>query len=67
MHPRRADGPGSGLVFHSLLLHGTAENCSAQPRRAITMSYMRTASRYTGEAPKPAYLRISGVDVPGGV
>jgi ectoine hydroxylase-related dioxygenase (phytanoyl-CoA dioxygenase family) len=59
--------PGSGMFFHSLLLHGTAENRSAQPRRAIAMSYMMTESRYTGEAPKPDYLRISGADVPGGV
>ena len=26
--------PGSGLFFHSLLAHGTAENRSAMPRRA---------------------------------
>ena len=59
--------PGTGLFFHSLLLHGTAENTSPQPRRAITMSYMAAEYRYTGKAPKPEYLRISGVDVPGGV
>ncbi len=59
--------PGSGLFFHSLVLHGTAENRSAQPRRAVTMTYMATASRYTSQAPKPDYLRISGVEVPGGV
>ncbi|MDE2994294.1 MAG: phytanoyl-CoA dioxygenase family protein [Chloroflexota bacterium] len=59
--------PGSGLFFHSLLLHGTAENRSALPRRAITMSYMATESRYTGQSPQPEYLRISGLDVPGGV
>ncbi len=59
--------PGSGLFFHSLLLHGTAANRSAQPRRAITMSYMAAEYRYTGTAPQPDYLRISGRDVPGGV
>jgi phytanoyl-CoA hydroxylase len=59
--------PGSGLFFHSLLLHGTAANRSPQPRRAITMSYMAAEYRYTGEKPKPEYLRVSGVDVPGGV
>jgi phytanoyl-CoA hydroxylase len=59
--------PGSGLFFHSLLLHGTAPNRSAMPRRAITMSYMATEYRYTGTPPKPDYLRISGHDVPGGV
>lgn len=59
--------PGSGLFFHSLLLHGTAANRSALPRRAITMSYMATEYRYTGKPSKPDYLRISGHDVPGGV
>lgn len=59
--------PGSGLFFHSLAIHGTAENRSAMPRRAITMSYMAAEYRYTGKPPKPDYLRISGVDVPGGV
>ena len=59
--------PGSGLFFHSLLLHGTAENRSPLSRRAITMSYMSAGFRYTGKPPKPEYLRISGVDVPGRV
>ena len=59
--------PGSGLFFHSLLLHGTAENRSATHRRAITMSYMAAEYHYTGKQPKPDYLRISGTDVPGGV
>jgi ectoine hydroxylase-related dioxygenase (phytanoyl-CoA dioxygenase family) len=58
---------GDGLFFHSLLLHGTAPNLSAQSRRAITMSYMATEFHYTGEPPQPEYLRISGQDVPGGV
>ena len=59
--------PGSGLFFHSLALHGTAENRSPMPRRAITLSYMATEYRYTGKSPQPEYLRISGVEVPGGV
>jgi phytanoyl-CoA hydroxylase len=59
--------PGSGLFFHSLLMHGTAENRSTQPRRAIAMTYMAAEYRYTGEPPMPSYLRISGVDVPGGI
>jgi ectoine hydroxylase-related dioxygenase (phytanoyl-CoA dioxygenase family) len=59
--------PGSGLFFHSLLIHGTAPNTSPRPRRAITMSYMAAEYRYTGQPPKPEYLRISGVDVPGSV
>jgi phytanoyl-CoA hydroxylase len=59
--------PGSGLFFHSLLVHGTAPNASSDPRRAITMSYMASEYRYTGEGSKPEYLPISGPDVPGGV
>lgn len=55
--------PGDGLFFHSLLLHGTAENTSTMPRRAITMSYMAAEYRYTGDPPKPDYLLIAGVDV----
>jgi len=59
--------PGSGLFFHSLLVHGTAENRSSLPRRAIVMSYMAAEYHYTGTPPKPDYLQISGVAVPGGV
>jgi len=59
--------PGSGLFFHSLLLHGTAANRSIQPRRAITMSYMAAEYHYTGKPPQPDYLHISGGHVPGGV
>ena len=59
--------PGDGLFFQSLLLHGTAENTSTMPRRAITMTYMAAEYRYTGEPPKPDYLPISGVEAPGGV
>ncbi len=53
--------------LHSLVIHGTAENRSVMPRRAITMSYMAAEYRYTGAPPKPDYLHISGGDVPGGV
>ena len=60
-------GAGDGLFFHSLLLHGTAPNLTAQSRRAITMSYMAAEFQYTGQPPKPDYLRICGEDVPGGV
>ncbi len=64
--------PGDGLVFHSLLIHGSAPNRSEQPRRAITLSYMSAASKYVGRnranpEPKPDYFRIAGDDVPGGV
>jgi len=46
---------GSGLFFHSLLLHASAANISGQPRRAVTMSYMGPAHHYTGEGPAPDY------------
>lgn len=69
--------PGDGLVFHALLLHATGPNRSDLPRRAITLSYMASSSRYTGQVPKEEYvgrmggrkgfIRISGEDVPGGV
>lgn len=62
--PMRA---GSGLFFHSLILHQTAENRSDTPRRAIAMSYMAAEYHYTGPSPRPDYLPISGFDVPGGV
>ena len=51
--------PGSGLFFHSLLIHGTAANMSSMPRRAVTMSYMASEFRYTGSGPRPDYLRVS--------
>lgn len=69
--------PGDGLIFHALLLHATGANRSAQPRRAVTLSYMASSSRYVGQTPKKDYvarmggrtgfIRISGDDVPGGV
>ena len=31
---------GTGLFFHSLLVHGSAANTSGDPRRAVTMSYL---------------------------
>ncbi len=59
--------PGDGLFFHSLLMHATSANTSDKARRAITMSYMATESRYTADQPKPEFMPISGVDVAGGV
>ena len=59
--------PGDGLFFHSLLLHSTLENKSEKSRRAITMSYMASEYHYTGNSPKPNYLKICGIDVLGGV
>ncbi|MBI2298720.1 MAG: phytanoyl-CoA dioxygenase family protein [Armatimonadetes bacterium] len=57
---------GTGLVFHSLLLHGSAPNESPRPRRAVTISIMPAEARYTRDS-KPEYYGICGVDVPGGV
>lgn len=58
---------GTGLLFHSLLLHGTAPNTSSRPRRAVTVSVMPSSARYTGREPKPDYYRVLGRDVLGGV
>jgi ectoine hydroxylase-related dioxygenase (phytanoyl-CoA dioxygenase family) len=58
---------GAGLLFHSLLLHGTAPNISSKPRRAITLSYMSSQSRYTGKSPKPEYFHVAGREYPDGV
>lgn len=46
---------GTGLFFHSLLLHGSAANISGEPRRAVTMSYMGPEHRYTGQETAPDY------------
>jgi len=42
---------GSGIFFHSLLLHGSAANTSGLPRRAVTLSYMGSHHRCTDRAP----------------
>lgn len=46
---------GSGLFFHSLLVHGTAANTSGQSRRAITMSYFGAEHGYAGDGARPDY------------
>ncbi|MBE1607366.1 ectoine hydroxylase-related dioxygenase (phytanoyl-CoA dioxygenase family) [Actinopolymorpha pittospori] len=46
---------GTGLFFHSLLLHGSAANTSGNPRRAVTMSYLGPRHDYTGTPPTPDY------------
>jgi ectoine hydroxylase-related dioxygenase (phytanoyl-CoA dioxygenase family) len=58
---------GTGLLFHSLLLHGTAPNTSSRPRRAVTVTVMPSNAHYTGGEPKPDYYRVLGRDVLGGV
>lgn len=49
---------GTGLFFHSLLIHETAPNTSGRPRRAITMSYLAGKHRYVGPDPEPDYPPI---------
>ncbi|MEQ7125812.1 phytanoyl-CoA dioxygenase family protein [Actinopolymorpha sp. B11F2] len=49
---------GTGLFFHSLLVHGSAANTSGRPRRAVTMSYFGPRHRFTGEGEAPSYPLI---------
>jgi len=49
---------GTGLFFHSLLIHATGANTSGRPRRAVTMSYMGAAHRYVGDGGSPVYPRV---------
>ena len=56
---------GSGLFFHSLLLHYTAPNRSNSWRRAIALSYMSAQAHYTGEGDGPVYYHIQGKTYPG--
>ncbi len=58
---------GTAIFHHSLTVHGTAANRSSVRRRAFAMHVMAAEFRYTGSPPAPEHLRISGVDVPGGV
>lgn len=48
-----AELPAGGCVFHhSLTLHRSPPNLSPKRRRAISSSYMRAESRYTGDPAK---------------
>jgi len=55
---------GSCTFHHSLVLHETAPNRTAKPRRAMTTAYMRATSRYAGSLPKPEFLQIAGKSYP---
>ncbi|TWD84576.1 phytanoyl-CoA dioxygenase PhyH [Kribbella amoyensis] len=46
---------GSGLFFHSLVVHATAANTSGKSRRAITMSYFGAEHRHVGAEEPPEY------------
>jgi len=52
--------PGAALFFHSLLPHDTAPSKVKQWRRAIALTYMSAASRYTGEGEGPVYFPVHG-------
>lgn len=56
---------GSCTFHHSLILHATAPNRTANPRRAMTTAYMRATSRYTGAPPQPEFMSIAGKSYPG--
>ncbi len=56
---------GSCTFHHSLILHETAPNRTANPRRAMTTAYMRATSRYTGDPPQPEFDQIAGRSYPG--
>lgn len=44
---------------HSLTWHGSPENHSARPRRAIAIHYMSSAARYTGKGhPMQPFIRV---------
>ncbi len=50
---------GTGIFFHSLLIHGSAANTSGTPRRAVTMSYLGPHHRYVGTKQAPEYPTVS--------
>lgn len=62
---------GSGVFFHSLLMHYSAPNRSDKWRRAIALAYMSSQSRYTGNrdgklgGETPEYFSIKGKSYPG--
>ncbi len=52
--------PGGATFHHSLTLHETAANTTPYPRRAHTLAYMSSRSRYTGNGEKPEYPLVKG-------
>lgn len=51
---------GEVHYHHSLTWHGSPENHSPRPRRAIAIHYMTSEARYTGRAhPMQAFIRIA--------
>lgn len=59
---------GSCSFHHSLLLHKSAPNRSANPRRGLAVHYVSAASRWTGDSrQKPKLTLLRGREFAGGV
>ncbi len=57
--------PGSCLLFHSRLLHGSEPNRSDRPRRAFITSFMSARSTRVEHAGRTRYFLVSGRTYPG--
>jgi len=57
--------PGSSLVFHSKLLHGSEPNRSDKPRRAFITSFMSAKSKQIENRFRMRYFLVSGRTHPG--
>ena len=51
---------GSCCFHHSKVLHRTGPNLSSNGRIGVTIGYMSSKTKYTGDQPKPRYLLVSG-------
>src|SRR5262249_31647310 len=61
--------PGYGLIHHSLLLHYSGPNQTAQRRRGIPLHYIRSSTGYIGppgQRQRP-FLLMRGKEIPGRV
>jgi ectoine hydroxylase-related dioxygenase (phytanoyl-CoA dioxygenase family) len=56
---------GSCCFHHSKVLHRTGPNLSSNTRIGVTIGYMSSKTKYTGEKPKPRYLLVSGKEYRG--
>ena len=59
--------PGSSLVFHSRLLHGSEPNRSDRSRRAFITSFMSAKYRQVKDAGRTRYFLVNGRTYPGRV
>jgi phytanoyl-CoA hydroxylase len=57
--------PGGCGIHHGWLLHASDVNRSEKRRRGYATHYVSSRVRYTGPAPKPEFLRVSGQAHPG--